>query len=84
MATIRADHYREDVDRLIADPIVRDMAGGLAGESIANLTHDDGTPRFEFLLAANAEYTRRAGHGANAHLGGVPEALVAILLGNAS
>jgi hypothetical protein len=69
MAMIRAAHYDATVDALKADPIIRGMAASLP----ADVEMD-----FGFTLAANAEYARRGGQVA-AHIGGVKEALAAVL-----
>lgn len=77
-SVIRAAHYDETVKALVADPIVIDMAGGLAGVPVSELAHDGGTPRFEFMQAANAEYKSRGGEGGG-HIGAVAEALLKLL-----
>jgi hypothetical protein len=79
VSTLRARHYDENVNRLKADPIVIAMAEGLRGIPMSDLCHDDGGARHEFMMAANREYMKRAGHGAEAHIGGVSEALLALL-----
>lgn len=76
--TIRAAHYGEAVTRLMADPIVIDMAAGLAGVPMTALAHEDGTPRFEFMNGANREYHARGGTD-GAHIGGIAEALLNLL-----
>lgn len=76
--TIRAAHYGEAVARLMADPIIIDMAGGLAGVPLDTLTHPDGTARFEFMQGANAEYRNRGGKD-GAHIGGIAEALLKLI-----
>jgi hypothetical protein len=72
---IEAAHYGEARRALTQDPIVQDMAHGLAYVPRSTLVHDDGTPRFEFMTRANAEYARRGGKG-QAHMGAVAEALM--------
>lgn len=78
MATIQAAHYAEARNKLMTDPIIQDMVVGLEAVSLDALQHDDGTPRFEFMQVANAEYDKRGGTY-KAHLGAVPEALLALL-----
>lgn len=75
---IVANHYRETVAALLADPIVHDLASGVLGHDLAELAHDSGTPRHEFMGAANREYAARGGqiHG---HIGAVAEAVLALL-----
>lgn len=75
---IEAEHYREARQALCADPIVQDMAAGVRHEPLDELQHESGTPRFEFMLAANEEYRSRGGK-VTAHLGGVAEAILLIL-----
>lgn len=76
--TIEAEHYDEARRILRDDPIVQDMARGLAGTNRSFLAHDNGTPRFEFMNAANREYAARGGTH-QAHIGAVAEALLLIL-----
>ncbi len=75
---IEAAHYGEARRVLREDPILQGMVPGLLGVPIDNLTHPDGTPRFEFMGAANREYASRGGTN-QAHLGAVAEALVGLL-----
>lgn len=79
MGIIRAAHYDETEQRLAKDPIVINMAGGLAGVQRKDLVHDDGTtPRFEFMMSANAEYRARGGDDGG-HLGAIAHALLMVL-----
>ena len=57
---IEARHYQETRDALAADPLVRMMAAGVTRTPLAEMAHDDGGPRFEFMQAANALYDRLA------------------------
>jgi hypothetical protein len=75
MATIEARHYGTARTVLQNDPIVQSMAHGLKDVPLTELTHDDGTPRFEFMQAANAQYDKRGGTN-KAHIGAVAEALL--------
>jgi hypothetical protein len=77
---IEAAHYGEARARLAKDEIVIAMAAGLAGVDRAELCHDDGGVRFEFMGVANAEYEKRGGKD-HAHLGAVAEALIMVLDG---
>ena len=87
VTAIEAKHYNDARVALMNDPIVQDMAKGLAGETLESLAHDDGTPRFEFMQASNREYDKRGGtmkyDATNAHMpkhiGAVAEALLLIL-----
>ncbi|WP_433242593.1 hypothetical protein [Actinomadura nitritigenes] len=79
MAVIRSADYDETVTKLMADPIIRDMAKGLANEKLADLQHDEtGTPRHGFMMPALDEYKRRGGK-IESHIGGPAEALLRIL-----
>lgn len=75
MTAFLADHYREELDVLVVDPIVIAMAQGLKSPDGLTLLH----PVKElfghhFMLAANAEYHARGGTNSRS-LGGVPQAL---------
>ena len=72
---IRAAHYSETEQRLAQDPIVIAMARGLAGVPTEDLAHEDGTPRFEFMQAANRTYRQRGGTDGG-HIGAVARALL--------
>ena len=79
MAVIKAKHYGETEARLAKDPIVKEMAKGLAGVPMDEMVHEDGeTPRFEFMQAANAEYRERGGEDGG-HIGAVANALLKVL-----
>lgn len=71
---IRDTHYDEVEAQLRDDPIVIDMAATLPDEPMEFL-HEDGTPRFEFMQAANREYDRRGGTITERHIGAVARAL---------
>jgi len=80
---LRAGHYDEAVERLVADPIIIAMAHGLATVDRDSLVHprDDEGPeqaRFEFMQMANAEYAMRGGAN-QAHVGAVSEALLILI-----
>jgi hypothetical protein len=76
---IESPEYEATRLRLMADPIVREMAIGCLLNDPAALAHEDGTPRHEFMLAALREYEARAGHPAECHIGGVAEAILRLL-----
>jgi len=75
---IEAEHYGQTRKALKADPIIRDMAGGLAGVPMSELVHEEGTPRHEFMMAALREYQARGGQ-IGTHIGGPAEALLELL-----
>jgi len=78
MAVLEAKHYQETRDRLAKDPIVIAMAASLTPEVIDAETHDSGSVKFGFMLAANEEYAKRGGSG-QGHIGAVAEALAMIV-----
>jgi hypothetical protein len=82
MAMIRAKEYGETEERLTKDPIVIEMAHGLADTPREQLVHEadeDGEqPRFEFMMAANKEYRERGGTDGG-HIGAVATALLKVL-----
>jgi hypothetical protein len=82
IAVLEAAHYGEARARFANDEIVRAMAEGLRGVDLAQLEHEGGGARFEFLMAANDEYEARGGTD-RAHLGAIAEALLMILKGEA-
>ena len=79
MAVIEGPEYEVTRQRLMADPIVREMAIGCLLNDPGQLAHEDGTPRYGFMLAALREYQARAGHPAECHIGGVAEAILRLL-----
>jgi hypothetical protein len=80
MAVLEAPHFEETRKRLMADPIVIAMAEELPAEIIKDACHDSGSPRSDFMLASLREYEKRAGHGAESHIGGVAEAIIRLRL----
>ena len=78
MAVIRSKEYDKAELRLMKDPIVYAMSRGLAGVPRDQMCHDDGTPRFEFMMAANNEYRSRGGEDGFA-IGTVAHALLRLL-----
>lgn len=77
MSAILGPEYREAVERLKRDEHLFSMVPGILSQKYEDLAHEDGTPRFTFMAAANAEYERRAGHHADGHMGAVAETLLA-------
>jgi hypothetical protein len=87
MPTIESEDYEITRQRLMKDPIIIDMAGGLKNEPVEGLCHGElpkyktdpwPTPRFEFMMAANAEYRERGGTDGG-HIGAVAEALLRLI-----
>lgn len=75
---IVSNEYREEHQRLIDDPIIAAMAVGLRDVPMDEMAHDGGTPRHEFMGAANAEYRSRGGE-ASFSIGGVANALLTLV-----
>lgn len=78
MASIVSDEYRAEDEALRNDPIIKAMALGLANVKRADIAHEDGTPRFEFMLAARDEYRSRGGQN-QMSMGGAARALLALI-----
>ena len=77
---IEAAHYEQTRQRLLGDPIVVRMAAELRSMDRTMLVHDDGSPRWDFMRAANDEYRRRGGdQNAPLHIGAVAEAIVRLV-----
>lgn len=77
---ILAPHYREVVIELFNNEIIQDMARGIKNVPIEKITHDDGGPRFEFMMASNEEFRNRGGSTKGSqHIGAVAEALLKLL-----
>lgn len=77
ITVITSNEHREAVDKLVADPILQDMLIGLRNVPDAEIMHEDGQPRWEFIGAANERYEREGGqHGA--FIGSVAHAIIRI------
>lgn len=74
---LEAKHYSEEIEALKKEPAIIAMAKGLEGEKFAELAHGPDSPKFEFMLAANAEYKARTGKAGGA-IGAVGRALLAL------
>ena len=78
---IRAKHYDETIVRLANNPTVQDMAIELKDHLGGNL-HNDGSPRFELMMAANREFSRRGGEDdGHRHIGAIAEAMLCLIRG---
>lgn len=77
MAVLLSDEYRQEAEALRNDPILIGMAKGLTGVTREDIAHEDGTPRFEFMLAARDEYRSRGGKH-QMSMGGAANALLAL------
>lgn len=78
---IRARHYEDAVMRLVQNPTVQDMAVEIKSvDKIRHFLHEDGSPRCEFMMAANNEFSRRGGDAEGSyHIGAIAEAILKLL-----
>jgi hypothetical protein len=89
MTVLEGPDYQAARDRIKGNPVISMMAAGVAAVPLAQIAHEDGTPRFEFMQQANRAFddaqARNAGNpgyepypaGASRHLGLVAEAVLA-------
>jgi hypothetical protein len=89
MTVLEGPDYQAARDRIKGNPVISMMAAGIAAVPLAQIAHEDGTPRFEFMQQANRAFedaqARNAGNpgyepypaGAPRHLGLVAEAVLA-------
>jgi hypothetical protein len=89
MAVVESPDYQAARDRIRGNPIIAMMGAGIATVPLAEIAHEDGTPRFAFMQQANRAFddaeARNAGNpsyepypaGAPRHLGLVAEAVLA-------
>lgn len=89
MTVLEGPDYQAARDRIKGNPVISMMAAGIATVPLAQIAHEDGTPRFEFMQQANRAFddaqARNAGNpgyqpypaGAPRHLGLVAEAVLA-------
>jgi hypothetical protein len=79
MAVIESADYEQTRQRLMADPIVREMARGLRTVPLDNMVHDGDydSPRHEFTLSALDTYNKRnPDRSQPLHIGAVAEVLL--------
>jgi hypothetical protein len=89
MTAIESPHYQAARDQIRGNPLIAQLAAGIATVPLASLAHDDGTPRFAFMQQANHAFDQAQAHnaanpryqpyppGAPRHLGLIAEALLA-------
>jgi hypothetical protein len=53
MSALESADYQIARDRIKGNPVISEMAAGVATVPLAELAHADGTPRFEFMQRAN-------------------------------
>jgi len=89
MSALESPGYQAARDQIKTNPVIITMAAGVATVPLAELAHQDGTPRFEFMQRANRAFdqaeAQNAGnpcyqpHPADAprHIGLIAEAVLA-------
>jgi hypothetical protein len=89
MSVFESRDYQAARERVKGNPIIAMMAAGVVTMPLAELAHEDGTPRSGFMLQANRTFddaeARNAGNpfyqpyppGAHRHLGLIAEAVLA-------
>jgi hypothetical protein len=89
MTALESPHYQIARDRIKGNPVITKMAAGVATVPLAELAHEDGTPRFAFMLQANRTFDTVEAHNADnpgyqpypaaapRHLGLIAEAVLA-------
>jgi hypothetical protein len=89
MAVLESRDYQAARERIKGNPIIAMMAAGVVTVPLAELAHEDGTPRSGFMNQANRAFddaeARNAGNpaytpypvGAHRHLGLIAEAVLA-------
>jgi hypothetical protein len=90
MAVLESPDYQAARDRIKGNPIIEMMAAGVVTVPLAELAHEDGTPRFHLVNQANRRFdaveAANAGNpdyqpyppGAHRHLGLVAEAVLTV------
>jgi hypothetical protein len=56
MTALESPDYQIARDRIKANPVITKMAAGVATVPLAELAHEDGTPRFAFMQRANRAF----------------------------
>ena len=89
MTVLEGPDYQNARDRIKGNPIIKMMAASVAAVPLAQIVHEDGTPRFAFMQQANRAFddaeARNTGNpryepypaGADRHLGLIAEAVLA-------
>ena len=89
MTVLEGPGYQDARDRIKGNPVISMMAAGVAAVPLAEIAHEDGTPRFAFMMQANHAFddaeARNAGNpryqpypaDAPRHLGLPAEAVLA-------
>jgi hypothetical protein len=89
MTALESPHYQIARDQIKGNPVITSMAVGVATVALAELAHQDGTPRFAFLQHANRAFDTAEAQNADnpgyrpypadapRHLGLIAEAVLA-------
>ena len=56
MTVLEVPEYQAARDRIKGNPVISMMAAGVAAVPLAQIAHEDGTPRFEFMHQANRAF----------------------------
>ena len=56
MTVLENPDYQNAHDRIKGNPVIRMMAASVATVPLAQIAHEDGTPRFEFMQQANRAF----------------------------
>jgi hypothetical protein len=89
MTALESPDYQIARDRIKGNPVISMMAAGVATVPLAELAHQDGTPRFAFMQQANRAFDKAEARNADnpgyqpypadahRHLGLIAEAVLA-------
>ena len=58
MTALESADYQIAHDRIKGNPVISKMAAGVATAPLAELAHQDGTPRFAFMQHANRAFDK--------------------------
>ena len=56
MTVLEGPEYQAARDRIKGNAVISMMAAGIAAVPLAQIAHEDGTPRFEFMQQANRAF----------------------------
>ena len=89
MPALESPRYQNARDQIKGNPIISQMAAGVAAVALTELAHRDGTPRFAFIQQANRAFNQAEARNADnpryraypadahRHLGLIAEAVLA-------
>jgi hypothetical protein len=64
MTALESPHYQAAREKIKGNPIISQMGAGVAAVPLAELAHEDGTPRFAFMQYANRAFDAAESHNA--------------------